>query len=61
MTQTWAAMTTEQQQSLQGSYLRNPEKFKKNHPKQYQMLLEVGPPRHVKIESGKFILNDWSL
>jgi hypothetical protein len=61
LTQTWAGMTTEHQQSLQTSYLRNPEKFMKNHPKQYQMLLEVGLPRHVKIESGKYILNDWFL
>jgi hypothetical protein len=61
LTQTWAGMTTEQQQSLQTSYLRDPEKFIKNHHKQYQMLLEVGLPRHVKIESGKYILNDWFL
>jgi hypothetical protein len=61
LTQTWNGMSTQQQQSLQNSYLRDPEKFIKVHPKQYQMLLEVGLPRHVNIESGKFILNDWSL
>jgi hypothetical protein len=61
LSQTWAAMTRQQQESIQKSYLRNPDKFIKNHRNQYQMLLEVGLPRHVKIESGKYILNDWFL
>eukprot|EP01049_Picozoa_sp_SAG25_P005462 SAG25_NODE_375_length_8919_cov_7.676644_6_plen_55_part_00 len=52
-------MSREKQEAIRRQYLRNPAGFIANHPVLYEVLVQIGVPKHAHLEPGPYKVTNW--